>query len=71
MKFNKRDFFVTSTLVFGVVGITISFFALLFGILGFKELVEVCSWIWIICAPCMVISMYFYNKFDTGINDHE
>ena len=71
MKFNKRDFFGKSTLLFGVVGITFAFFAILLSILGFKEVVKPWLWIWIICAPSMVISMYLYNKFDTGLDANE
>ena len=71
MKFNRLEFFRTLTFLFFVVGVTFAFFAIPLSILGFKELVKPWLWIWIICAPSMVISMYFYNKFDTGINDHE
>lgn len=71
MKFNKRDFFGTSTLLFGVIGITFSFFTIFLSILGFKEVVKPLIWIWIICAPSMVISMYFYNKFDTRLDASE
>ena len=71
MKINKQNFFGTATLLFGVVGITFAFFAILLSILGFKEVVKPLLWIWIICAPSMVISMYLYNKFDTGLDANE
>lgn len=71
MKINKKNFFGTATLLFGVVGITFAFFAIFLSILGFKEVVKPLLWIWIICAPSAVISIYLYNKFDTRLDANE
>lgn len=71
MKINKRNFFQILTLIFTMVGVTFGIFGIILSVLGFKELVQVTLWIWIICAPSMVISMYFYNKFDTELDTNE
>lgn len=71
MKINIRNFFQILTLVFAMVGVTFAFFGIILSVLGFKELVQVSLWIWIICAPSMVISLYLYNKFDTELDANE
>jgi glucan phosphoethanolaminetransferase (alkaline phosphatase superfamily) len=71
MKLNKRIFFQKLTLLFAIIGVTFAFFGIVLSILGFKELVQVSLWIWIICAPSIVLSMYFYNKFDTELDTPE
>lgn len=71
MKINKRNFFQILTLIFAMVGVIFGILGIVLSVLGFKELVQVSLWIWIICAPSMVTSMYLYNKFDTGLDANE
>ncbi|MEO4090751.1 hypothetical protein ABH307_00500 [Acinetobacter pittii] len=71
MKLTKSTFFMYSAMFFMMMGIMFVCLSIFAKVINDLDLRDFFAWGWIVCAPTAIISMYFYNKYDTGLDTNE